>query len=47
MRAEFNSDISGKEKDGGFDGSVNQIRQSFVNKMSIHLLKKRQPCCSI
>jgi hypothetical protein len=47
MRAEFYSDVFSKEKDGGFDRSVNQIRQSFVNKMSIHLLKKRQPCCSI
>lgn len=29
MRAEFNSDVFGKEKDGGFDSAVNQIRQSF------------------
>ena len=47
IRAEFYLDVLGKEKDGAFDGSVNQIRQSFMNKMSIHLLKKRQPCCLI
>jgi prophage maintenance system killer protein len=29
MRIEFNSDIFGKEKDGGFDSAVNQIRQGF------------------
>jgi death-on-curing family protein len=29
MRAEFNSDVFGKEKDGGFDSAVNQIKQSF------------------
>ena len=29
MRAEFNSDIFGKEKDGSFDSAVNQIRQGF------------------
>lgn len=29
MRAEFNSDVFGKEKDSGFDSSVNQIRQGF------------------
>ena len=29
MRAEFNSDVFGKEKDGGFDSAVNQIRQIF------------------
>jgi death-on-curing family protein len=29
MRAEFNSGVFGKEKDGGFDSAVNQIRQSF------------------
>lgn len=29
MRSEFNSDIFGKEKDGGFDSSINLIRQSF------------------
>ena len=29
MRAEFNSDVFGKEKDGGFDSAVNQIRQGF------------------
>ncbi len=47
IRAGFYSDVLGKEKDGGFDRSVNHIRQSFVNKRSIRLLKKRQPCCSI
>lgn len=29
MRKEFNSDVFGKEKDNGFDSSVNQIRQGF------------------
>jgi death-on-curing family protein len=29
MRNEFNSDVFGKEKDNGFDSSVNQIRQGF------------------
>ena len=29
MRAEFNSDVFGKEKDGCFDSAVNQIRQGF------------------
>ncbi|MFN9381680.1 MAG: RhuM family protein [Bacteroidota bacterium] len=29
MRAEFNSDVFGKEKDGGFDSALNQIRQGF------------------
>ncbi len=29
MRLEFHSDIFGKVKDGGFDSSINQIRQSF------------------
>ena len=29
MRSEFNSDVFGKEKDGGFDSAVNQIRQGF------------------
>jgi len=29
MRGDFNSDVFGKEKDGGFDSSVNQIRQGF------------------
>ena len=29
MRAEFNSDVFGKEKDSGFDSAVNQIRQGF------------------
>ncbi len=29
MRTEFNSDVFGKQKDSGFDSSVNQIRQSF------------------
>lgn len=29
MRAEFNSDVFGKQKDSGFDSSVNQIRQGF------------------
>ncbi len=29
MRYEFNSDVFGKEKDNGFDSSVNQIRQGF------------------
>ena len=29
MRAEFNSDVFGQEKDGGFDSAVNQIRQCF------------------
>lgn len=29
MRAEFNSDVFGKEKDGSFDSAVNQIRQCF------------------
>jgi prophage maintenance system killer protein len=32
MRAEFNSDIFGKEKDGGFDSSINLIQQSFNNQ---------------
>lgn len=30
MRAEFNSEVFGKEKDGGFDSAVNQIRQGFA-----------------
>jgi death-on-curing family protein len=29
MRAEFNSDIFGKEKDGGFNSSINLIQQCF------------------
>jgi len=29
MRTEFNSDVFGKQKDSGFDSSVNQIRQSI------------------
>jgi hypothetical protein len=29
MRAEFNSAIFGKEKDGGFDSAIHQIRQGF------------------
>ncbi len=29
MRIEFNSDVFGKEKDGGFDSAVNQIMQGF------------------
>lgn len=29
MRAEFDSDVFGKEKDGGFDSAVHQIRQGF------------------
>ena len=32
MRLEFHSDIFGKVKDGGFDSSINQIRQSFNNQ---------------
>lgn len=32
MRLEFNSDIFGKEKDRGFDSSINLIRQSFNNQ---------------
>ena len=29
MRFEFNSDVFGREKDGGFDSAVNQIMQGF------------------
>ncbi|MFM9422890.1 MAG: hypothetical protein RIR06_1351 [Bacteroidota bacterium] len=29
MRNEFNSDVFGKEKDGGFDSAVNTIKQGF------------------
>ena len=29
MRVQFNTDIFGKEKDGGFDSAVNQIMQGF------------------
>ena len=29
MRAEFNSNVFGKEKDGGFDSAVNTIKQGF------------------
>jgi death-on-curing family protein len=29
MRVEFNSDVFGREKDGGFDSAVNQIKQGF------------------
>jgi prophage maintenance system killer protein len=29
MRAEFNSDVFGREKDSGFDSAVNQIMQGF------------------
>jgi prophage maintenance system killer protein len=32
MRSDFNSDIFGKEKDGGFDSSINLIQQSFNNQ---------------
>ena len=32
MRSDFNSDVFGKEKDGGFDSAVNQIRQGFGNQ---------------
>lgn len=32
MRSEFNSDVFGKEKDGGFNSSVNQIRQAFGDR---------------
>jgi death-on-curing family protein len=31
MRIEFNSDVFGKEKDGGFDSAVNIIQQGFGN----------------
>jgi prophage maintenance system killer protein len=29
MRAEFNTAVFGKLKDGGFDSAIHQIRQSF------------------
>lgn len=29
MRLEFNSDVFGREKDGGFDSAINQIMQGF------------------
>jgi prophage maintenance system killer protein len=29
MQTEFKSNLFGREKDGGFDSAVNQIRQSF------------------
>lgn len=29
MRLEFNSDVFGREKDGGFDSAINQIKQGF------------------
>jgi prophage maintenance system killer protein len=32
MREEFNSDIFGKEKDGGFNSSINLIQQCFNNQ---------------
>jgi prophage maintenance system killer protein len=32
MQNEFNSNIFGKQKDGGFDSAVNQIKQGFGSK---------------
>lgn len=32
MRQDFSSDVFGKEKDGGFESAVNQIRQTFGNQ---------------
>ena len=29
MRLEFNSDVFGREKDGGFDSAINQIKRGF------------------
>ncbi len=41
MRSEFNSDIFGKEKDGGFDSAVNQIRQGFGNQDAYPSLEEK------
>jgi hypothetical protein len=32
MQSEFNSNIFGKEKDGGFISAINQIQQGFDSK---------------
>ena len=41
MRAEFNSDVFGKEKDGGFDSAVNQIRQGFGDQDAYPSLEEK------
>lgn len=37
MRAEFDSDVFGKEKDGGFDSAVHQIRQGVWRPRSVSI----------
>jgi prophage maintenance system killer protein len=41
MRAEFNSNVFGKEKDGGFDSAVNQISQGFGNQDAYPSLEEK------
>jgi prophage maintenance system killer protein len=41
MRSEFNYDVFGKEKDGGFDSAVNQIRQGFGNQDAYSSLEEK------
>ncbi len=41
MRSDFNSDIFGKEKDGGFDSSINLIRQSFNNQEIYPMIEEK------
>lgn len=41
MRAEFKSDVFGKEKDGGFDSAVNQIRQGFGDQDAYPSLEEK------
>lgn len=41
MRAEFNSNVFGKEKDGGFDSAVNQISQGFGDQDAYPSLEEK------
>jgi hypothetical protein len=45
MRSEFNSDVFGKEKDGGFDSAVNQIRQGFGKEPCVCRWKQTHSGC--
>ncbi len=47
MRAEFTSDIFGKQKDKSFESAINQIKQGFGKRMHTLLLKKKPPCYCI
>ena len=41
MRSEFNSAVFGKEKDGGFDSAINQIRQGFSKQDAYPSLEEK------